>query len=54
VARILNPICITLDRIDELAKNAGIRELIESKFDSLDLCKKTILGKQTFFCRQMQ
>ncbi|CAO3703582.1 unnamed protein product [Rhizopus stolonifer] len=44
VARILNPICITLDRIEELAKNAGICEFIESKFDSLDSCKMSILA----------
>ncbi|KAI8974306.1 hypothetical protein BDB01DRAFT_806992 [Pilobolus umbonatus] len=43
VARILNPICITIDRIDELGKNEGIRQLIEKKFGSLDDCKKTIL-----------
>ncbi|RCH92045.1 hypothetical protein CU097_006718 [Rhizopus azygosporus] len=43
VARILNPVCITLDRIDELAQNAGIRRLIEAKFGTTDLCKKTIL-----------
>ncbi|CAO3687017.1 unnamed protein product [Rhizopus microsporus] len=43
VARILNPVCITLDRIDELAQNPGIRRLIEAKFGTTDLCKKTIL-----------
>ncbi|CAO3687021.1 unnamed protein product [Rhizopus microsporus] len=45
VARILNPVCITLDRIDELAQNPGIRRLIEAKFGTTDLCKKTILSK---------
>ncbi|KAI7892750.1 uncharacterized protein EV154DRAFT_418223 [Mucor mucedo] len=43
VARILSPICITIDRLDELAKNEGIRKFIEKKFGSLDLCRKTIL-----------
>lgn len=43
VARILSPICITIDRLDELAKDDGIRKFIEKKFGSLDLCRKTIL-----------
>lgn len=45
VARILSPICITIDRIEELAKDEGIRKFIENKFGSLDLCKKAILSK---------
>ncbi|CEP13327.1 hypothetical protein [Parasitella parasitica] len=43
VSRILNPVCITIGRLDEIAKNEGIRKLIEKKFGSLDLCKKSIL-----------
>lgn len=45
VARILSPICITINIMDDLAKDQGIRQFIESKFGSLDLCKKTILSK---------
>jgi hypothetical protein len=41
----LSPICITIDRLDELAKDEGIRKFIEKKFGSLDLCRKTILSK---------
>ncbi|KAI8068991.1 hypothetical protein BDF21DRAFT_345408 [Thamnidium elegans] len=44
VARILSPICITIDRLDELTKNEGIRKFILKKFGSLDLCRKTILA----------
>ncbi|KAI8640706.1 hypothetical protein BD408DRAFT_419313 [Parasitella parasitica] len=43
VSRILNPICITVGRLDGIAKDEGIRKFIEMKFGSLDLCKKTIL-----------
>ncbi|CAO3644551.1 unnamed protein product [Mucor fragilis] len=43
VARILSPICITINILDDLAKDEGIRQFIESKFESLDLCRKTIL-----------
>ncbi|KAI8365630.1 hypothetical protein EDC96DRAFT_509335 [Choanephora cucurbitarum] len=43
VARILSPICITIDRLEELAKDKGICKFIENKFGSLDLCRKAIL-----------
>ncbi|KAL7317614.1 hypothetical protein PS15m_003949 [Mucor circinelloides] len=43
VARILSPICITINILDDLAKDQGIRQFVESKFGSLDLCRKTIL-----------
>ncbi|KAI8979838.1 hypothetical protein BDF20DRAFT_819197 [Mycotypha africana] len=44
VARILNPICITISRLDDLIKDEGIRKFVEKKFGSTKLCKKTILA----------
>ena len=49
MARILSPICITIDRLEELAKDKGICKFIENKFGGLDLCRKTILSKFILF-----
>ncbi|KAI8065673.1 hypothetical protein BC940DRAFT_326861 [Gongronella butleri] len=44
VARILNPICITLDQLDQLAANDGLKAYIDRRFQGIDQCRKTILA----------
>ncbi|KAI8369389.1 uncharacterized protein BYT42DRAFT_584225 [Radiomyces spectabilis] len=44
VARILGPICITLDKLEELSRNEGLQKFINKKFGSVDRCRKEILA----------
>ncbi|KAI8339385.1 hypothetical protein BC941DRAFT_349285 [Chlamydoabsidia padenii] len=44
VSRILSPICITLDQLDDLTKNEGLKKYIERKFGGVDQCRKEILA----------
>ncbi|KAI9486754.1 MAG: hypothetical protein EXX96DRAFT_593230 [Benjaminiella poitrasii] len=44
VTRILNPFCITIDRLDEMCKNDGVYRFIKKKFGNVELCRKTILA----------
>ncbi|KAH8552013.1 hypothetical protein BGW37DRAFT_490288 [Umbelopsis sp. PMI_123] len=43
VAKILNPIILTLDHMDELCKNDGINRYVQNTFGGVDKCKKEIL-----------
>jgi hypothetical protein len=43
ISRILNPIVITLRRVEELMDDSAIRDYIVHKFGSLDRCRKDIL-----------
>ncbi|GAB5588723.1 hypothetical protein Unana1_03623 [Umbelopsis nana] len=45
VAKILNPIILTLDQLDDLSKNDGIGKYIQNTFGGVDQCKKEILRK---------
>ncbi|KAG0174277.1 hypothetical protein DFQ28_000116 [Apophysomyces sp. BC1034] len=44
VSRILSPICLTLDKLDELLDSEGLKKLIERKFGGVTECKKAILA----------
>ncbi|CAO3660939.1 unnamed protein product [Umbelopsis ramanniana] len=43
VAKILNPIVLTLDHIDDLCKDDGLHRYIQNTFGGVDQCKKEIL-----------
>ncbi|CAM0137835.1 unnamed protein product [Umbelopsis sp. WA50703] len=43
VAKILNPIILTLEQLDDLCKNDGINKYIQTTFEGVDQCKKEIL-----------
>ncbi|CAO3672297.1 unnamed protein product [Umbelopsis vinacea] len=43
VAKILNPIILTLDQLDDLCKDDGIDEYVQTTFGGVDQCKKEIL-----------
>lgn len=45
VSRILSPICLALDKLDELMENEGLKKYIQKKFGSANECKKAVLGK---------
>jgi hypothetical protein len=45
VAKILNPIILTLDQLDDLCKDDGIDEYVQTTFGGVDQCKKEILRK---------
>ncbi|CDS05429.1 hypothetical protein LRAMOSA07957 [Lichtheimia ramosa] len=44
VSRILSPICLTLDRIEELTNHDGGKKFLQQKFGGVAQCKKTILA----------
>ncbi|KAF7727932.1 hypothetical protein EC973_006820 [Apophysomyces ossiformis] len=44
VSRILSPICLTLDKLDQLTDNEGLKKLIDRKFGGVTQCKKAILA----------
>ncbi|OAD70276.1 hypothetical protein PHYBLDRAFT_177969 [Phycomyces blakesleeanus NRRL 1555(-)] len=44
VARILSPICLALDKLDELKSNDGLKKYIDSKFGGVTECRKVILA----------
>ncbi|KAG2184002.1 hypothetical protein INT44_009013 [Umbelopsis vinacea] len=43
VAKILNPIVLTLDHIDDLCKDDGLNRYVQNTFGGVDQCKKEIL-----------
>ncbi|ORX56337.1 hypothetical protein DM01DRAFT_1334809 [Hesseltinella vesiculosa] len=44
VARILSPICITLDQLDQLAANEGLKRYLDKRFQGVAQCRKDILA----------
>ncbi|KAI7857971.1 hypothetical protein BDC45DRAFT_434863 [Circinella umbellata] len=44
VSRILGPICLTLDKMDELTNHEGGKKFLERKFGGVDECRKAILA----------
>ncbi|CAO3607795.1 unnamed protein product [Cunninghamella echinulata] len=44
VSRILSPICITLDQLEEISKKEGLKEYFDRKFGGVAQCRKEILG----------
>ncbi|KAI8099374.1 uncharacterized protein BX664DRAFT_321110 [Halteromyces radiatus] len=44
VSRILSPICITLDQLDDISNNDGLKKYIERKFGGVAQCRKEILA----------
>jgi hypothetical protein len=45
VSRILNPIVLTLEKLDDLQENAGIRDYVNGTFGGIEHCRKDILRK---------
>ncbi|CAO3678604.1 unnamed protein product [Umbelopsis ramanniana] len=43
VARILNPIVLTLDKLDDFSEDPGLREYVQSTFGGVEQCRKDIL-----------
>ncbi|KAI9260600.1 hypothetical protein BDA99DRAFT_512591 [Phascolomyces articulosus] len=44
VSRILGPICLTLDKLDELTNHEGGKKFLERKFGGVNECRKAILA----------
>ncbi|CAO3624550.1 unnamed protein product [Cunninghamella blakesleeana] len=44
VSRILNPICIALDQLEEVSKNEGLKEYLDRKFGTVAQCRKEMLA----------
>lgn len=52
VARILNPIVLTLDKLEDFSDNDGLAEYVQGTFGGVEQCRKDILRKSRglFFC----
>lgn len=44
VPRILNPVALVVQRVEELCEDDGLRQYVESTFGGVDECRKTILA----------
>ncbi|KAI9315559.1 hypothetical protein BX666DRAFT_1860644 [Dichotomocladium elegans] len=44
VSRILNPICLALDKVEEITKHEGGKRYLENKFGGVAQCRKYILA----------
>lgn len=45
MSRILNPIVLTLEKLDDLQENAGLRDYVNGTFGGIEHCRKDILRK---------